>query len=77
MAWLTDTIDAVESWIVGQSFWVQIPILLGTLLPLCWLVAGLIDRVVEWLLRNHTRREQALIAPPGSAPPPNASPSRR
>jgi hypothetical protein len=65
VAWLTDTIDAVESWIVGQSFWVQIAILLGTLLPLCWVVAGLIDRVVEWLLRNHTRRERALLPPPG------------
>ena len=48
----TDTIDAVESWIAGQSFWVQIPVLLAVLLPLCWLVAGLIDRVVEYVLRN-------------------------
>ena len=31
---VTDTIDAVESWIAGQSFWVQIPILLATLLPI-------------------------------------------
>ena len=76
MAWLIDTIDAVESWIVGQSFWVQIPILLGVLLPLCWLVAGLIDRVVEWLLRNHTRREQALLGSPGNARPQDASTSR-
>jgi len=77
VAWLTDTIDAVESWIVGQSFWVQIPILLGVLLPLCWLVAGLIDRVVEWLLRNHTRRERALSSRPGGPPPPGAVPSGR
>ncbi len=76
MAWLTDTIDAVESWIVGQSFWVQIAILLGVLLPLCWLVAGLIDRVVEWVLRKHTHREQAMLGPPGIAPPPGRSPSR-
>jgi hypothetical protein len=72
VAWLIDTIDAVESWIVGQSFWVQIPILLATLVPLCWLAAGLIDRLVEWMLRYHTRRERALLVagPPGRASEP-------
>ncbi len=58
MAWLDDSIDAAESWLAGQSFWVQVPILLAVLLPLCWLVAGLVDRVVEWVLRPHTRRER-------------------
>ena len=67
MAWFTDTVDAVESWIAGQSFWVQIPVLLATLIPLCWLVAGLIDRVVEYLLRNHTRRDQQAHVGEGPA----------
>lgn len=53
-------IDAVESWLAGQSFWMQIPILLAVLVPICWLVAGVIDRIVELALRRHTRREMAL-----------------
>lgn len=53
-------IDAIESWLAGQSFWVQVPILLVVGIPVCWLVAGGIDRVVELVLRRHTRREAAL-----------------
>jgi hypothetical protein len=61
-------IDAVESWLAGQSFWVQIPILLAVLVPICWLLAGLVDRIVELLLRRHTRREAVRQAQtdPGS-----------
>lgn len=55
-------IDAIESWLAGQSFWVQVPILLVVGIPVCWLVAGGIDRVVELVLRRHTRREAALRA---------------
>jgi hypothetical protein len=35
---------------------VQVPILLAVLGPLSWLAAGLIDRLVELLLRRHRRR---------------------
>ncbi len=55
-------IDAIESWLAGQSFWVQVPILLVIGIPVCWLIAGGIDRVVEILLRRHTRREAELRA---------------
>lgn len=55
-------IDAVESWLAGQSFWGQIPILLLVLVPICWLLAGVVDRIVELALRRHTRREAALHA---------------
>lgn len=66
---MTTVIDAVESWLAGQSFWLQIPILLAVLVPVCWLAAGLIDRVVDRLLRRHTRREalQHAQTDPGPA----------
>lgn len=54
--------DAVESWVAGVSYWVQISLLLGALLPLGWLVAGLIDRIVERILAPHTRREMKYAA---------------
>jgi hypothetical protein len=55
-----NAIDAAESWIVGQSFWIQVVLLLVVLGPICWLLAGLIDRLVEWALRRHRlRRSQA------------------
>ena len=61
MIWQTvlDVIDAIESWIAGQSYWVQVVVLLAVLGPLCYLLAGLIDRVVEAVLAWHGRRDQA------------------
>ncbi len=41
----------------GQSYWIQVPILLAVLLPLGWATAGGIDRVVEKMLWPRTRRE--------------------
>lgn len=60
MIWQTvlDVIDAIESWIAGQSYWVQVVLLLAVLGPLCYLLAGLIDRVVEAVLAWHGKREQ-------------------
>lgn len=59
MSWQTvlSAVDAVESWMAGQSYWIQVPILLVVLLPLGWLAAGGIDRVVEKILWPRTRRE--------------------
>lgn len=66
MSWsnVLDGVDAVESWTAGVSYWVQVPVLLAVLVPLVWLVAGLIDRIVERILWPHTRREmrQAAVA---------------
>ncbi len=59
---MLDGVDAVESWIAGVSYWVQVPVLLAVLLPLVWLAAGLIDRIVEQILWPHTRREMRLAA---------------
>lgn len=52
-----DVVDAVESWIAGQSYWVQVVVLLAVLGPLCWILAGLIDRLVERVLAWHSDRE--------------------
>lgn len=50
---ILNTIDQIESWLVLLPLWVQIPILLVVLTPVCWWMAKLIDRVVEFFLRTH------------------------
>ncbi|MET3803904.1 hypothetical protein ABIB25_000890 [Nakamurella sp. UYEF19] len=64
MSWqnVLNGIDAVESWLSGVSYWIQVPVLLLVLLPAVWALAGLVDRVVEKLLWPHTRREMRLAA---------------
>lgn len=64
MSWrdVLDGVDAVESWIAGQSYWVQVPLLLAVLLPIAWLLAALIDRIVDRILWPHTRREMRFAA---------------
>ncbi len=61
MSWqpVLDVIDAVESWVAGQSYWIQVLLLLGVLGPLCYLAAGFIDRMVEAVLARHSRRDPA------------------
>jgi hypothetical protein len=49
-------IDAVESWIVLLPLYVQIVLLLAVFLPLCWLIAKVVDPLVEWVLRPHAER---------------------
>ncbi len=60
---MASVVDQVESWLAGQSFWIQVPILLAVLIPLLFLLAGVIDRVVERILRPHTRREARAAGP--------------
>ena len=64
MSWQTvlNGVDATESWMAGQSYWIQVPILLAVLLPLGWWTAGGIDRVVEKILWPRTRRELRAAA---------------
>ncbi len=71
MFWQTvlDVIDAVESWVAGQSYWVQVLLLLGVLGPLCYLVAGFIDRLVEAVLAWHSRRDPISTRSPAAAGP--------
>lgn len=77
MIWQTvlDVIDAIESWIAGQSYWVQVALLLAVLGPLCYLLAGLIDRAVEAVLAWHSRRDQSGRA--GVAAGPAAGPEEQ
>lgn len=65
MIWQTvlDVIDAVESWVAGQSYWIQVVLLLGVLGPLCYVLAGVIDRMVEAVLAWHSRRDQPAGSP--------------
>ncbi|MET0966251.1 MAG: hypothetical protein ABWZ02_07650 [Nakamurella sp.] len=68
MSWQTvlDVIDAIESWVAGQSYWIQVALLLAVLGPLCYLLAGLIDRIVEAAFAWHGRRDrQGGLAPGG------------
>lgn len=60
--WFDELVDSVEAWLAGQSYFVQVPLLLAVLIPVLYLLAGLIDRVVERVLRPHTRREDRLTA---------------
>jgi len=69
VSWQTvlDVIDAIESWVAGQSYWIQVALLLAVLGPLCYLLAGLIDRIVEAAFAWHGRRDrQGGLAPGGS-----------
>ncbi|MBM9467327.1 hypothetical protein [Nakamurella leprariae] len=43
-------VDAVESWLVESPYWLQVLILLAVLVPVLWLLAGLIDRLVDGVL---------------------------
>ena len=62
-----DVVDAVESWIAGQSYWIQVVLLLAVLGPLCYLLAGLIDRAVDAVLAWHSRRDGDRGAGPAQA----------
>ncbi len=60
MGWqsVLNAVDAVESWVVLLPIYLQIPLLLVVLLPVSWLLAKLIDPVVEWMLRPHATRHE-------------------
>jgi hypothetical protein len=64
MTWrdVLDGVDALESWVAGQSYWIQVPVLLAVLLPLAWALAKVIDWIVEKILWPHTRREMRAAA---------------
>jgi hypothetical protein len=78
VTWQTvlDVIDAVESWIAGQSYWVQVVVLLAVLGPLCYLLAGFIDRVVEAVLAWHSRRDLAPTEAVPASSPANGGPAQ-
>jgi hypothetical protein len=61
-------VDAVESWLVESPYWLQVLVLLAVLVPVLWLLAGLIDRVVDGVLgprRSRSARRTAGASGPG------------
>ncbi|MET0865204.1 MAG: hypothetical protein ABWZ98_12800 [Nakamurella sp.] len=79
MSWQTvlDVIDAIESWVAGQSYWIQVVLLLAVLGPLCYLLAGLIDRAVEAVLAWHGKRDQRAGAAVAAQAPAEQLPADR
>jgi hypothetical protein len=69
VSWQTvlDVIDAIEAWVAGQSYWIQVVLLLAVLGPLCYLLAGLIDRVIEAVFAWHGRRDRQIGPPSGES----------
>jgi hypothetical protein len=54
---VADRWDAVELWVTQLAFPFQVVLALLVVLPLCWAVAGLLDRAVDAVaLRGRRRR---------------------
>ena len=56
--------DAVELWVTQLAFPFQVVLAVLVVLPLCWAVAGLLDRAVDAVAlrgrkRAQTRRERS------------------
>jgi hypothetical protein len=48
--------DAVELWVTQLAFPFQVVLAIVVVLPLCWGVAGLVDRAVDAVVLLGTRR---------------------
>ena len=59
--------DAVELWVTQLAFPFQVVLAIVVVLPLCWGVAGLIDRAVDAVATLGVRRR-----PPTGRPDPTA-----
>lgn len=55
--------DAVELWVTQLPFPFQVALAIVVVLPLCWVVAGLLDRSVDAVVTLGVRRR------PGARPP--------
>jgi len=53
---LADWWDAAELWLTQLAFPFQVRLAIVVLLPLCWLVAGLLDRVGGLVVEALRRR---------------------
>ncbi|GAA4560767.1 hypothetical protein [Pseudonocardia xishanensis] len=53
---IADWWDALELWLTQLAFPLQVALAIVVLLPLCWLVAGLADRVAGTLVDALRRR---------------------
>lgn len=55
MEWLAEWWDGVELWLVQLPYPLLVALVLAVLLPLCWAVAGLIDRGIDGVAAKLTR----------------------
>ena len=55
--------DAVELWVTQLAFPFQVVLAIVVVLPLCWGVAGLVDRVVDAVVLLGTRRRPPARRP--------------
>lgn len=51
--------DGVESWLVMLPYPFQVTLVLAVLVPLCWLVARLVDRITDEVSAKLTRVRDA------------------
>jgi hypothetical protein len=56
--------DAVELWVTQLAFPFQVVLAIVVVLPLCWGVAGLLDRAVDAAVLLGARRRPVRQAPP-------------
>jgi hypothetical protein len=52
--------DAVELWVTQLAFPFQVALAIIVVLPLCWGVAGLLDRVVDAVVLLGVRRREPV-----------------
>lgn len=57
---VADRWDAVELWVTQLAFPFQVVLALLVVLPLCWAVAGLLDRAVDAVALLGTRRRPVV-----------------
>ena len=57
--------DAVELWVTQLAFPFQVVLAVLIVLPLCWVVAGLLDRAIDAVVLLGARRRRPK--PPGSS----------
>ena len=60
---VADRWDAVELWVTQLAFPFQVVLAVLVVLPLCWGVAGLLDRAVDAVVLFGTRRRHPSKRP--------------
>ena len=54
--------DAVELWVTQLAFPFQVVLAILVVLPLCWMVAGLLDRAVDAAVLLGARRRPTRVS---------------
>lgn len=59
MEWLIEWWDGFELWLVQLPYPLLVALVIGVLLPVCWALAGLVDRVIDETGAKLTRVQDA------------------